>query len=301
MRSEQAQATVEYVGGVLALALLFGAMAALLVRSGAGQQLAAAVSSALERALGGAHDPAPLAGVPASAAQLALFERATDPSAPDDDKPSLRDVRLHFEEELGPERGDALLRELLIQQVVALRPGTRDEERFAPTTGAIPSPETMFAPPLPGGPADVERPAGDTTVHVTTAAEENDWLREALHGDSLVGLLIGVAGSIPIPLAERAAMVAGVLHAAAGELNDARNVLVRTDGIDAGGREGDAIACWPVIRTRPDGLSVHTPGDELGWNARSHHLYHVAIVRQDAVVAEYLIPNAKGNTSCNLS
>jgi hypothetical protein len=301
MRGERAQATVEHVGAVLAVALLAGAVVALLGDGRLASGVARAVGAALDRALGfslGTRSaPTQIRATPA---QLALFGAATDPSMPEDQRPTLRDVRLRLEEELGREAGDALFRQMLLGEVAALRPGTRQEMRFAPTLGAIMSPETLFARAPPSGPSDSERPTGDTTLHVTTAAEESSYLRNALHGRDVAGTVLDIGGAIPIEVVQQLVEVAGAVRAAIDQLDEAKEVLLRTDGIRAGAREGDVIACWPVLRTRPSGSSAG-PDDELSWNAQAHHYYHLAVVREDTVVAEYLVPNPGRSTSCNLS
>jgi len=300
MRREGGQATVEHVGVVLAVALLAGAVLALLGGGRLASGVARAVGAALERALSFARaDDAP-AAVEASPAQLALFGAATDPSMPEDRRPTLRDVRLQFEEQLGEAAGDALFRRLLLAEVESLRPGTHATTHFAPTLGAIMSPETVFARPPPGGDFDTEDPSGDTTIHVTSAAEEAAYLRSALHSRDLAGTALDIGGAIPIAVVQQLVQVAGAIRAAAGQLNDARDVLLATDGIVAGGREGDVVACWPVVRTRPSGSSGG-PENEQSWNARTHHYYHLAVVRERTVVAEYLIPNPGRSTTCNLS
>jgi hypothetical protein len=300
MQREHGQATVEHVGIVLAVALLAGAVAALLGGGRLGTGLARAVTAALERALAFSRASGPASALAASPAQVALFGIATDPSVARDRRPTLRDVRLQFEEELGTAQGDALFRQLLLDEVVALRPGTYQTTRFAPTFGAIVSPETVFARPPPGSSYDTERPVGKTTLHVTSAAEEAAYLRVALHPQDGAGVVLDVLGAIPIEAVQQIVQVAGAIRAAAGQLDGADEELLRTDGMAAGGREGDAIACWPVLRTRPTGSSGG-PENEQAWNAQTHHYLHLAIVRERTVVAEYLVPNPGRSTSCNLS
>jgi hypothetical protein len=299
MQREHGQATVEHVGIVLAVALLMGAVAALLSSGRLGDGLARAVTAALDGALGFTRG-GPASALAASPAQLALFGIATDPSVADDRRPTLRDVRLRFEEQLGTDAGDALFRQLLLEEVVSLRPGTHQTMRFAPTLGAIMSPETVFARPPPGSTYDTERPAGATTLHVTSAAEEAAYLRVALHPQDRAGVALGIAGTIPVEAVQQIVQAAGAIRAAAGQLDGAREELLRTDGMAAGGREGDAIACWPVVRTRPTGSSGG-PENEQSWNAQTHHYLHLAVVRERTVVAEYLVPNPGRSTSCNLS
>ena len=265
-----------------------------------GTGLARAVTAALERALGFTRASGPASALAASPAQLALFGIATDPAVAEDRRPTLRDVRLRFEQELGTAEGDALLRRLLLEEVVALRPGTHRTMRFAPTLGAILSPETVFARPPPGSSFDTERPAGETTLHVTSAAEEAAYLRVALHPEDRAGVVLDVLGAFPIEALQQIVEVAGAIRATAGQLDGAREALLRTDGIVAGGREGDVIACWPVVRTRPTGSSGG-PENEQSWNAQTHHYFHLAVVRERTVVAEYLVPNPGRSTSCNLS
>jgi hypothetical protein len=300
MQREHGQATVEHVGIVLAVALLVGAVAALLSGGRLGTGLARAVTAALERALELGRTSGSDSTPAASPAQLALFGIATDPSVAEDSRPTLRDVRLHFEQELGTAEGDALFRRLLLEEVVGLRPGTHQSMRFAATLGAIMSPETAFARPPPGRSYDTERPVGDTTLHVTSAAEEAAYLRVALHPGDRAGVVLDIVGTIPIEVVQQIVEVAGAIRATAGQLNGAREELLRTDGMAAGGREGDAIACWPVVRTRPTGSSGG-PENEQSWNAQTHHYLHLAIVRERTVVAEYLVPNPGRSTSCNLS
>src|SRR3954452_15890773 len=116
MQREHGQATIEHVGIVLAVALLAGAVAALLSGGRLGTGLARAVTAALERALGFTRASGPASALAASPAQLALFGIATDPSVAEDRRPTLRDVRLHFEQELGTAQGDALFRQLLLDE-----------------------------------------------------------------------------------------------------------------------------------------------------------------------------------------
>src|SRR5262245_10239648 len=124
MQREHGQATVEHVGIVLAVALLAGSVAALLSGGRLGSGLARAVGAALERALSFTRASGPESALAATPAQLALFGIATDPAVAEDRRPTLRDVRLHFEDELGVEEGDGLFRRLLLEEVVSLRPGT---------------------------------------------------------------------------------------------------------------------------------------------------------------------------------
>jgi hypothetical protein len=275
-------------------------VAALLGGGRLGTGLARAVTAALERALGLTTTSGPASALAASPAQLALFGIATDPSVAEDQRPTLRDVRLHFEQELGTTDGDALFRQLVLEEVVSVRPGTRETMLYAPSLGAIVSPDTVFARPPPGSSFDTERPLGDTTVHVTSAAEEAAYLRVALHRGDRTAVALDVFGAVPIEAVQQIVQVAGAIRAAAGQLDGAREELLRTDGIVAGGREGDVIACWPVLRTRPTGSSGG-PEDEQSWNAQTHHYLHLAVVRERTVVAEYLVPNPGRSTSCNLS
>src|SRR5262249_10345150 len=115
-----------------------------------------------------------------------------------------------------------------------------------------------------------------------------------------VDTALTVAGNLPVAWVQEFVHAAGAIRAVTHELQDAQSTLLRTDGIAAGAREGDVVACWVVLRTRPSGTSGG-PDDEQAWNAQAHHYYHLAIVRDRTVVAEYLVPDPGRSTSCNLS
>jgi hypothetical protein len=303
MRSESGQATVEQVGIVLAVALLVGALAGALASADAGaavaRSLASAVGGALDGLLGGRvqHD-APALDDP-TAAELGELALAQDPMVEEGQRPTLRDVRLRMEARLGVERGDVLFRRLLGEPALQLLPAISQPTRYI-GYNSVPAPGYASRAPPPGSAGDTETPTGPATFHVITARDARETLDQRLNPrlDPVVTGVKLALGFLPGWWGE----AVGGLEA----LDEITSAVRRQDGLPPLAREGDVLVCWPVLRRKPrvDDASTDFMRQSVLPPARS--LYHLAVVRDGAVISQSAVPvnhpsPTPGGSSCHLS
>jgi hypothetical protein len=304
MRSERGQGTVEYVGLVLLVAVLIGAVA-----GGLGlPQLTAGIASSITRAVLGATGITGSAQEATysrpSAADRAEFARASDSALAPDDRPSLRDVRLALMRRHGDDRGRAIYRQLIIDDLRNAVPGLAGPTLFASATPGLRQPGVMerylpinsdlsLVAPSSSDDGEVETPVTQPNAHVVTVSEADAALDHALHpGTSLTGVALDIASVAPLgrlagglfKIVKTSARVAKGLRAVAKGGRAVVNGVtlaedaVRLEAPDAsasppGSREGDEIVTWLASR-----CPVH------GGTARE--FMRTAVVRDGAVILE---------------
>lgn len=304
MGSERGQGTVEYVGIVLLVAVLVGAIA-----GGFGlPQLTAGIASSITRAFLGATGITESAHEAAysrpSSADRAAFARAADVALAPDDRPSLRDVRLELMRRYGDDRGRAVYRRLIVDDLRRTVPELGQPTLFATATPGLRQPGVMerylpinsglsLVAPSSGDDGEIETALSSPNAHVVTVAEADAALDHALHpGRSIIGTVLDVAGLVPAGrVAERVYRFARVGaraskrlreiatggNAASGAATAAEDgaALVAPDASasPAGSREGDEIVSWLASR-----CPVH------GGTARE--FTRTAVVRDGAVILE---------------
>ena len=269
MSAERAQGTVEYVGVLLVVAVLLGAIVSAVGMPGATAGLASSFARAIASALGvrapGRGEPSP------SASDEAMFARATDGGVAPDDRPSLRDVRLDLIVAHGDERGRAIYRALVLEGLRRVVPGLGTPARFGtidrePITFGYSSVEQLQSrirartQPEGGDPGELETAIGEPNAHVVTAAEQDEAFRHALHpGSSWRSLALDGVSVIPLVGTVRAATRIAIttargiatLVSAVGDARDAVASLSPSAGqIPPGSREGDEIVTWTAVRRR---------------------------------------------------
>jgi hypothetical protein len=270
MRSESAQASIEYVGVLLLVAVLVGGIAGAFGAPGLATGIAASVVRALVHAVGPSdvHE-----GVRPSASEQGMFDSAVDRKVPPDDRPSLRDVRLRLIAEHGDELGRKLYRELVLDNLRKAIPELATPKRFAtagPSAGTSRIPpnllpidvERSLSDPPAGDPGEIETPSGAPNVHVVTVSDADGAFRSALNPVAIASDLIGalpVAGTLEhvghlgvtaVRLADAGEDIAG--WAALGL--DAKGLALAAEAsIPPGSREGDEVVSWVVIRRPADG------------------------------------------------
>ena len=192
MRSERGQGTVEYVGLVLVVAVLVGAIA-----GGFGlPQLTAGIVSSITRALLGATGiatrPQGAAFARPSAADRAAFARASDVRR-SGRSPLAQGVRLALMQQHGDEQGRAIYRQLIIDDLEAAIPALAEPTLFATATPELQPPRRARGLPpdrcrglalrAPTGrdAGEWELPASTPNAHVVTVAEADAALDRALH------------------------------------------------------------------------------------------------------------------------
>ena len=306
MRSERGQGTVEYVGLLLLVAVLLGAIA-----GGFGlPQLTAGIASSITRSFLGATGivkrPQEAAFARPSAADRAAFARASDTSVSPDGRPSLKDVRLALMQQHGDEQGRAIYRELILDELRAAVPGLAGPTVFATATPGIRRQPGVLERSLPidaglslvapsgDDPGEVETPVSAPNAHVVTVSEADAALDHALHpGHPFVNDVLDIVGVIPVGrafgAAFRVAKVGARLAKGAAQLMRAGNGVagaatlaedaVALEAPDAatsppGAREGDEIVSWLAAR-----CPVQGPGDP-------RQVVRTAVVRDGAVILE---------------
>jgi hypothetical protein len=279
MRSARGQGTVEYVGVLLLVAVLLGAVA-----GGFGlPRLTAQIASSITRAfLGeiGVGEPATatVASQP-SADDRAAFARAVDPAVSPDDRPSLRDVRLELIRTHGAAGGQAVYRELVLADLRAAVPGLAAPTRFATVTPEwrqavvegryIPiAAEHSLAPPRGDDPGEVETPVSAPNAHVVTVSEADQVLDRALHpGISNMGIALDLLSVLPwgglartattaVRIGARVAKGARAVGRGVSALSNGATIgrdalelsAPGADASPAGAREGDEIVSWLADR-----------------------------------------------------
>jgi hypothetical protein len=302
MRSESAQASIEYVGVLLLVAALVGAIVGAFGAPTLTTRIAVSVVRAVADAIGQSDDPG---AVRPSAAEQGMFDRAVDGKLPPDDRPSLRDVRLLLIAEHGDELGRELYSELVLDDLRNAVPGLAGPKTFA-TAGPsrLPSrvPQSLepldakrsLASPPKDDPGEIETPIGRPDVHVVTVSEADEAFRRALNpGVSKVGMATDVVGAIPFggiavhlgQLAvtlEKAADVTGAIAGLYSVERDGEAWIASEASIPAGSREGDEVVSWNATR-RPAG----------GGAVRRYE--RTAVVRDGVVIEQGIQPLEPGS------
>jgi hypothetical protein len=307
MRSASGQGTVEYLGVLLVVAVLIGAVA-----GGFGlPRLTAEIASSITRAflgkVGVTERAQDAAGSRASAADRAAFARAVDPAVSPDDRPSLRDVRLALIGQHGDDRGRAIYRELILADLRAAVPGLGGPTLFATATPGLRQ-RGVVAPFLsidsdlslvrPAGydQGEIETPIGAPNAHVVTLSEADSAFDRALHpGTSYTGIALDLVSVLPtgrlaagvtkglVKLARAGARVTKFARAGRKGVSAATNIATLGDDAlslapDAsasppGSREGDEIVSWLALRCPANGGSARK-------------FLRTAVVRDGAVILE---------------
>ena len=307
MRSASGQGTVEYIGVLLVVAVLIGAVA-----GGFGlPRLTADIASSITRAflgkVGVTESTQDAASSRPSAADRAAFARAVDPAVSPDDRPSLRDVRLALIRQHGDDRGRAIYRELILADLRGAVPGLGGPTLFATATSGLPGrgvPQRLLpingdlslVRPAGDDQGEVETPIGEPNAHVVTLSEADSAFEHALHpGTSYTGIAIDLLSVLPTGqlaagvarglgrITRAGARLAKVARAGRKGVNGATNLVTLGDDAlslapDAsasppGSREGDEIVSWLASRCPANGGSAR-------------QFLRTAVVRDGAVILE---------------
>jgi hypothetical protein len=273
MHGERAQGTVEYLGVLLVVGLLLGAIAAAFGVPTSTAGIATSFVRALSGALG-APAPSRSATPLPSEEDAARFARATDAGVASDDRPSLGDVRLALVDEHGDVHGRLIYRELVVAQLRRVVPGLDRPTRFGtidhdPVPQGIATADALIlrlhalGPPAGGDPGEIETALGEPDVHVVTQSEEDAAFRHAVHpGTSWKTLALDGIGLVPGISTVRGAArlsIAAVKGAAAvvSGFGDAENAIAGlapgADEVPPGSRAGDEIATWTATRRAAPG------------------------------------------------
>jgi hypothetical protein len=274
MHGESAQGTVEYVGLLLVVAVLLGALVAAFGVPSSTTRIATSLVRAFSSVLGVA-TPAGTRAQP-SAEDEARFARATDAGVAPDDRPSLRDVRLALFAAHGEASGREIYRALVLQDLRRIVPGLAGPTRFG-TIDHDPAPhgfETVNAlihrlhaldPPSGDDPGELETPLGRPNAHVVTEGEEDAAFRHALHpGSSWRSLALDGVGAIPgygtvKGVARVTLAVARGAAAVVADLGDAENAISglspAASEIPPGSRAGDEVVSWTATRRAAAGAT----------------------------------------------
>jgi hypothetical protein len=273
MRSESAQASIEYVGVLLLVAALVGGIVGAFGAPTLATRIAASVVRAVVDAIGQSDDHGI---VRPSASEQGMFDSAVDPKLPPDDRPSLRDVRLLLIAQHGDELGRRLYSELVLDNVRKAVPELGRPTRFATAGPDVVVPrvppnlqridvEHSLSAPAEGDAGEIETPTGTPNIHVVTVSDADEAFRAALNpGVSTVGVASDVIGALPFAgtaeHAGRLAVAAEKLAEQGGKLAGWTAVGIDLEGlysageasIPAGSREGDEVVSWIATR-RPAG------------------------------------------------
>jgi hypothetical protein len=307
MRSASGQGTVEYIGVLLVVAVLIGAVA-----GGVGlPRLTADIASSIARAFLGKVDVIERAQDAAhsypSTADRAAFARAVDPAVSPDDRPSLRDVRLALIRQHGDDQGRAIYRELVLADLRGAVPGLAGPTLFATATPGLRQAGVLdrYRPingdlslvrPTGDDRGEVETPIGEPNAHVVTLSEADKAFEHALHpGTSYTGIALDVVSVLPtgrlaagmarglVGLSRAGARIAKFSRAARRGVSAATNAATLGDDLlslapDAGAsppgsREGDEIVSWLASRCPANGGSAR-------------QFLRTAVVRDGAVILE---------------
>jgi hypothetical protein len=274
MGSTRGQGTVEYVGVLLLVAVLLGAIA-----GGIGvPRISAGIASSITRALLGAiglgEPDRRVAEVRPSAEDREAFARATDAALDPDERPSLRDVRLALVARHGAARGQAVYRGLVLDELLQTVPGLAGPTLFATASpgsvpprmqgGALPiDAKVSLTRPPAGDPGEIETPLGEPSAHVVTVSEADLAFARVLHpGVSYPAIALDLFTALPVVggvtrlavTAARVAKGASAIANAASLLGDASTLLAPSAQTSPPGtREGDEIVSWTAVRRRTDG------------------------------------------------
>ena len=114
MRSERAQASIEYVGVLLLVAALVGALIGAFGAPSLAARIATSVGQALVGAIGQSDRDQ---SIGPSASEQGLFDSAVQAGVASDDRPSMRDVRLQLIAAHGDEAGRKIYEQLVLEQL----------------------------------------------------------------------------------------------------------------------------------------------------------------------------------------
>jgi hypothetical protein len=268
MRSESAQASIEYIGVLLLVAALMGALVGAFGAPDLAARLASSVSWALVQAIGRSDGHG---GVQPSAAELGMFDSAVDPKLPADDRPSLGDVRLQLIARHGDELGRELYVRMVLDNLRAVVPGLATKTRFATARSDVvtsrlpPSLQRIdvaqaLSRPADGDPGEIETPSGRPNIHVVSVSDADKAIRRALNpGVSLVGVATDVVGAVPLGGvavhlgklaidAEKAAAAAEYTAGWYAVARDGQALYADEASIPAGARAGDEVVTWTATR-----------------------------------------------------
>jgi hypothetical protein len=274
MQGERAQASIEYVGVLLLVATLVGALIGAFGTPSLAARIVTSVGQALVGTIGRSDRDEAIA---ASAAEQGLFDSAVDRKQAPDDRPSLRDVRLQLIAAHGDEAGREIYEQLVLEQLRKVIPELSEPTTF-PTAGpnvvvprtasnlqTIDAEHSLAKKLSPGDAGELESPASRPDVHVVTVSEADEKIGRALHpGVSLVGVATDVVGAVPLGgvavhlghLAVTAEKIANAAEYGAGSYavyRDAESFGSTSEAlIPAGAREGDELVSWIAVR-RPTG------------------------------------------------
>jgi hypothetical protein len=262
MRSAHGQATVEYVGVLLVVAVLIGAITGGLGVPGA---IAASITHAFLGAIGIEESGKAAADARPSAAEREAFARAVDRSVAPGDRPALRDVRLALIAQHGDAQGRAIYRQLILDDLRTVVPGLAGPTLFATATSGLRQPGVLgiYLPinaalslerPTPPDDGEIETAMSAPNAHVVTVTEADHALAHALHpGTSYGSIALDVVSMIPVvgnvtraaSLGARLLKGANAISNAVTIARDASALLAPSaDASPPGSREGDEIVSW---------------------------------------------------------
>jgi len=262
MRSAHGQATVEYVGVLLLVAVLIGALTGALGAPGA---IAASITHAVLGAIGIEESEQAAASARPSAAEREAFARAVDRNVAPVDRPSLRDVRLALIARHGDAQGRAIYRQLILDDLRTVVPGLARPTLFATATSGLQQPGVLgiYLPinadlslerPTPPDDGEIETAISPPNAHVVTVTEADQALAHALHpGMSYGSIALDVVSLVPVvgsvtriaSLSARLLKGANAISNAVTIARDASALLAPSaDASPPGSREGDEIVSW---------------------------------------------------------
>ena len=274
MRSERAQASIEYVGVLLLVAALVGALIGAFGAPSLAARIATSVGQALVGAIGQSDRDQ---SIGPSASEQGLFDSAVQAGVASDDRPSMRDVRLQLIAAHGDEAGRKICEQLVLEQLRKVIRELSQPTVFATAGPDHPVPRTpanlqpidaehSLSRKLSAGDAgELESPASRPNVHVVTLSESDEKIGHALYpGVSWAGVATDVVGAVPLGgaaahlghlaiTAERAASAAEYGAGGYAVWRDAEALgSASAAWIPAGSREGDELVSWIAVR-RPKG------------------------------------------------
>jgi hypothetical protein len=294
MRSARGQGTVEYVGVLLLVAVLIGAIAggAGVPRMSAG--IASSITHALLGAIGLGAPDRPIADTHVSEEDRAAFAHATDPALDPNERPSLRDVRLALVARHGAVRGLAVYRQLVLDELRLTVPGLGGPTLFATAAPGVVPPRMLgsrlpvdarvsLTRPPEGDPGEIETPIGEPNAHVVTVSEADLAFARVLHpGVSYPSIALDLFTALPAVGTVTRLAIAGVrlskgasaVANAASLADDASALLAPSaESSPPGSREGDEIVSWTALRRPTDG-------------GPSRRFARTAVVRDGVVIHE---------------
>jgi hypothetical protein len=279
MGSTRGQGTVEYVGVLLLVAVLLGAIAGGIGVPRISAGIASSITHALLGAIGLAEPDRRVADVRPSAADREAFARATDAALDPDERPSLRDVRLALVARHGATGGQAVYRRLVLDELLDTVPGLAGPTLFATASTGFVAPRMLGAgqpidaslsltrPPA-GDPGELEAPVGEPNAHVVTVAEADQAFARVLHpGVSYPAIALDLFTAFPVVggvtrlavTAARLSKGASAIANAASLVGDASTLLAPSAQTSPPGtREGDEIVSWTAVRRPRDGGAART-------------------------------------------